>query len=134
MDGGVTRTWTSAELMLPSKGSPGDTGGLDLTVKLEGYLGEGREEKDRSFAVTMLAEFLFVSEAVGWVREGDYPAFVQFFAMQAFPLSASKLRQIAHEMGFMGADPDLGMVAITRPGKNEPKVVGSPRNRKAIAK
>lgn len=133
-DGGATRTWTSAESIMPTKSSPGETAEIDLTVKLEGFQGDGREDEDRSFSVTMIGEFVFVSAKSGWVRDEDCAEVVHFFALQAFPITVARLRQIAHEMGFTGVDPDIGLPPTSHPTVEDAKVVSSPRKRRAVAK
>ncbi|MFM0667568.1 hypothetical protein [Paraburkholderia sediminicola] len=128
-DGGATRTRTSAESSLPDKEAPSTIAGIDLTVTLEGFQGEGRGDEDRSFSITMNADFLFMSKNEGWVRIEDAPEFVHSSVMQAFPLVVAKLRQIAHEMGFTGVDPDIGLSPSTRPVPADPKTSSGTRRK-----
>lgn len=104
---GSTRARLKA-LCSPDADRPTDCIRLVLTMELEGFHGETIDAKHRSFFVTTEAEYQFTSKA-GCVEKEDVPNMIRLLIAQAFPLQMEKMRRIAHDMGFLGVDPRLGV-------------------------
>ncbi|MDR3096039.1 MAG: hypothetical protein LBV73_03080 [Paraburkholderia sp.] len=117
-EGGATHVKISANASVPVKKKntkPSDMAVVEFVVTLDGFNGDGREEKDRAFTASITAEFFFKSQTEGFVNEKDVPPLVHSFAMQAMPVMMSKARGIAFDMGFPGVDPDMGLPPATLP-------------------
>jgi hypothetical protein len=106
---GITRSKMDASTDLPDEASPSDIAWLNLSITLDGFLGDSTEEKDKSFTVTVECRHQFKAAEKGWLRDDEAHAATGLLILQAYPLQLGKVRQIVHEMGFTGANPDLGV-------------------------
>ncbi|NLA16876.1 hypothetical protein GPU89_04025 [Burkholderia cepacia] len=105
----MTRSKVEPNISVPDRDAPSNIAGAEITLHLDGFRDETGEEGVSHFTISVCAEFLFKAEREGWVDPSDYQLIVRTFILQAFPLLALKARGIAHEMGYSGVDPHLGL-------------------------
>lgn len=107
--GGTSRSkLESIGTIIPEEKAPGEYAAVEFTYSLDGF-GEGNGDKEPHFSISVCAEFLFEAESSGWIKEEQLAGFMQYAALQAYPVFVPKVRSIAHEMGYVGVDPALGL-------------------------
>ncbi|WP_141118710.1 hypothetical protein [Pandoraea sp. PE-S2R-1] len=94
--------------VIPEKNDPGEYAAVQFTYSLDGF-GKGSGDKKPHFSISVCAEFLFEAESSGWIEDEQLAGFMQYAALQAYPVFVPKVRSIAHEMGYVGVDPALGL-------------------------
>ncbi|WP_157375425.1 hypothetical protein [Burkholderia ubonensis] len=117
---GVTRSKVEPHVHTPDRDAPSDIAGAEITFHLDGFRDETGEDGATHFTICVCAEFLFKAAHEGWVESSDFQDVVRSFIIQAYPLLALKARSIAHEMGYSGVDPHLGLRIPKRPASKSP--------------
>ncbi|WP_155741111.1 hypothetical protein [Burkholderia pseudomultivorans] len=118
---GTTRSKLEAQVQMPESGPP-YLASAEFTLRLEGFSPDDEGNEIPHFTANICAEFIYKTEREGVVDDNDLPSVVQSFALQACPLLVLKVRNIAHEMGFDGVDPDLGLRLDSQPQRQTPPV------------
>ncbi|WP_175010357.1 hypothetical protein [Burkholderia lata] len=114
VDDGTSRSKLEATAIAPMD-DKSDVAAAEFTYHLNGFSRDKNEKEVPHFSVSVCAEFLYKAGREGTVEDSDFDDIIQSFALQAYPLLVVKVRGIAHEMGFDGVDPDLGLRISSRP-------------------